>query len=296
MSEPATPPLAPSTPTTEVSPDLRDYTPARVSLTRTGSSIITHDALAFALAHAQARDAVHATLSLPSLLEALRTRNLPAITLKSAAPDRATYLRRPDLGRTLSSQSTQLLIDLHHPSATNLSSTDPGAPFMQSHRMGGVSSEAQTSRPQAASSNHPTLTIILADGLSALALDRHAIPLLDALLPLLTEFHLTPIVIAEQARVAIADPIGQALKADLTLILIGERPGLSSPDSLGAYLTYAPRPGRTDAERNCVSNIRPQGLDYPAAATRISALAHEATRLQLTGTALKDIAPALPPN
>jgi ethanolamine ammonia-lyase small subunit len=254
MSDSHLQPVAPAT--------LRDHTPARVALTRTGSSLATRDALDFALAHAQARDAVRATLSLPSLLEALRARDLAAITLRSAAPDRATYLCRPDLGRTLSPASA-----------------------------------AQLAFPaQALPTKANALTIILADGLSALALDRHAIPLLDALLPLIAAFALTPIVIAEQARVAIGDPIGLALHAALTLLLIGERPGLSSPDSLGAYLTWAPRPGRTDAERNCVSNIRPQGLDYPAAAARIAALIHEARRRQLTGTALKDLAPAaLPP-
>ena len=192
-----------------------------------------------------------------------RTRNFDVITVKSAASDRSTYLRRPDLGRTLSPQSAAQL------------DKNP-QPFT------------------AKNAQHPILTIILADGLSALAVDRHAIPLLDALLPLLTpSWRLTPIVITEQARVAIADLIGQALNADLTLLLIGERPGLSSPDSLGAYLTWAPRPGRTDAERNCVSNIRTQGLDYAPAAHRIAALASEARRLQLTGTTLKDL--DLPP-
>jgi ethanolamine ammonia-lyase small subunit len=240
---------------------LRGHTPARVALTRTGSSVSTRDTLDFALAHAQARDAVHAALSLPSLLEALRARDLPAITLKSAAPDRAIYLRRPDLGRTLSPASAAQL----------------------------------TLHAAALPTKATPLTIILADGLSALALDRHAIPLLDALLPLIGALPLTPIVIAEQARVAIGDPIGLALHAHLTLLLIGERPGLSSPDSLGAYLTFAPRPGRTDAERNCVSNIRPQGLDCRAAATRIAALIHTATRLKISGTTLKEVTPALPP-
>jgi len=143
------------------------------------------------------------------------------------------------------------------------------------------------------------LSIILADGLSALATQTHAIPLLDALLPLLAPtWRLSPIVIATQARVALADPIGQALHADASLILIGERPGLSSPDSLGAYLTWAPRPGRTDAERNCVSNIRPQaGLDYETAAHKIAALLHEARRLRLTGVQLRepDLATFSPP-
>ncbi|CAN5450902.1 ethanolamine ammonia-lyase subunit EutC [soil metagenome] len=239
--------------------DLREHTTARVALTRTGSSLSTRDTLDFALAHAQARDAVHTSMSVPSLLEALRSRGLEVLTVKSAAPDRSTYLRRPDLGRTLSSASETVLENA-------------------------LKAEEEGNR----------LTIVLADGLSALALDRHAIALLDVLLPLLPAWELTPVVIAEQARVAIADPIGEAFGADLTLLLIGERPGLSSPDSLGAYLTWAPRPGRTDAERNCVSNIRTQGLGYSAAAERIAALANEARRLQLTGTALKDLEAALP--
>ena len=240
---------------------LRTYTPARVSLTRTGSSLSTSDTLNFALAHAQARDAVHATLSLPTLLAELRHRDLETLTLKSAAPNRTTYLRRPDLGRSLSEASAAQLAVL------------PEIP-----------------------STKTRLTILIADGLSALAIDRHALPLLDALLPLLNgTWQLTPIVIAEQARVALADPIGLALHADLTLTLIGERPGLPSPDSLGAYLTWAPRPGRTDAERNCISNIRPPtGLDYPAAALRIAHYCNTARQLQLTGTTLKDDAlPAL---
>ena len=243
--------------------DLRDYTPARVSLTRTGASLTTRHALEFALAHAQARDAVHSTLDVSALTAALDARALSHLTLHSAAPDRTTYLRRPDLGRTLDSASTPLL----EPHASNL--------------------EPRTSN----------LTIILADGLSATATNRHAIPLLDELLPLLPTFHLTPILLAQQARVALADPIGHALNADATLILIGERPGLSSPDSLGAYITWAPRPGRTDAERNCVSNIRPPlhdqfnrqaGLDYAIAAQKIAWYLTEARRLGLTGVALRE--------
>jgi ethanolamine ammonia-lyase small subunit len=246
----------PAPPTEPPQPlDLRTLTPARVSLTRTGSSIATRDALDFTLAHAQARDAVHATLSIPSLLEALRNRDLETLTLQSAAPDRATYLRRPDLGRTLSPASAAKL-----------------------------------------TSNSRQLAIILADGLSALAVDRHAIPLLDALLPHLATFTLAPILIAEQARVALGDPIGQLLNAQLTLMLIGERPGLSSPDSLGAYVTWNPRPGRTDAERNCISNIRTAGLDYATAATRIAWLCHEARRLQLSGIPIKEQQPPAPPS
>jgi ethanolamine ammonia-lyase small subunit len=252
--------VSPTTPAA-ITPTLRDYTSARVALARTGVSIATAQTLAFSLAHAQARDAVHSTLDVPALLAALRERLLPAIAVQSAANTRAEYLRRPDLGRTLS-PTTHL--------------------------------EPTTHNQQPATDNLQ-LTIILADGLSATATNRHAIPLLDALLPLLEadHWHLTPIVIATQARVALADPIGHVLHADASLILIGERPGLSSPDSLGAYLTWAPRPGRSDAERNCISNIRPPlpgqaGLDYETAANKIAALLHEARRLGLTGIHLRE--------
>ena len=251
--------------------DLRNLTPARVALASTGVSIATNHALAFSLAHAQARDAVHSALDVPALLTALRARKLPAIAVQSAASTRAEYLRRPDLGRTLASTSTAQL--------------EPRTPNLE-----------PTNNLQPATCN---LSIILADGLSALATQTHAIPLLDALLPLLTpDWRLTPIVVATQARVALADPIGQALHADASLILIGERPGLSSPDSLGAYLTWAPRPGRTDAERNCVSNIRPPqigqaGLDYATAAQKIAWYLSEARRLGLTGVALREPSAAL---
>jgi len=244
-------------------------TAARISLDRTGVSITTRHALEFALAHAQARDAVHSALALPSLLTALQARNLPAIHVRSAAPNRTEYLRRPDLGRTL-------------------------APASSAH----LASEPATDNLQPATSS---LTIILADGLSALAIERHALPVLDALLKLLkigepdASWQLTPIVIAEQARVALGDEIGQALHASATVILIGERPGLSSPDSLGAYITWSPRPGRTDAERNCVSNIRHEGLDYHVAAAKIAWYIGEGRRLGLTGVALRESDTALLP-
>jgi ethanolamine ammonia-lyase small subunit len=236
---------------TRPSLNLRDLTPARVSLPSTGVSLRTPEILDFALAHAQARDAVYATLAIPSLLQSLHQRNLETILVHSAAPDRPTYIRRPDLGRTPTPESLERL----HPNK---------AP-------------------------EPRLTIILADGLSALATNRHAIDLLDALLPeLRPHFSLTPIILAEQARVALGDPIAAALQANITLMLIGERPGLTSPDSLGAYITWNPRPGITDADRNCVSNIRTEGLDYATAANRIAFLCTQAQALQLTGTSLKE--------
>ena len=238
---------------------LRALTPARVALGRTGISLETRESLHFALCHALARDAVHATLGVSTLMAELGSRGLHPVAVRSAAPDRAAYLRRPDLGRSLSAASAGALAEI-------------GKPATDARR----------------------LAIVLADGLSALAVDRHALPLLDLLLPRLEEFTLAPVVVAEQARVALGDQVGQILGADLLLVLIGERPGLSSPDSLGAYLTWAPRPGRTDAERNCISNIRHEGLSYAAAAEKIASLCHEAARRALTGVALKEDANLLP--
>jgi ethanolamine ammonia-lyase small subunit len=235
--------------------DLRDFTPARVALDRTGDSITTRHALEFSLAHAQARDAVHSTLGVAALMAALRERELAAVSVRSAAATRAEYLRRPDRGRALNHASACLLA---HPG--NL-------------------------RP---ASSEALLSVIFADGLSALATERHALPVLDALLQSLEDtWALAPIVVAEQARVALGDEIGLALHADVTVMLIGERPGLSAPDSLGAYITWSPRPGRTDAERNCVSNIRSEGLAYASAAARIAWYINEGRRLGLTGVALR---------
>lgn len=233
--------------------DLRALTPARIALARTGNSIATRETLAFARDHAKARDAVHAHLSLPTLLNELHVRGLKTVAVKSAAPDRATYLRRPDLGRTLSEAGRAAL---------------------------------QPSRDKA---TRPLLTIIIADGLSALATDRNAIAVVDALLPLVRDdWQLTPVVIAEQARVALGDEIGEALGAHASVMLIGERPGLSAADSLGVYITWEPRMGRSNAERNCISNIRSEGLQPSDAAQRIAYFLREAQRLQQTGTALKD--------
>jgi ethanolamine ammonia-lyase small subunit len=221
---------------------LREFTMARVGLARAGHGLATSEILRFQLAHAQARDAVHYPLDVRSLQI-----GQPVILLHSAAPDRATYLRRPDLGRRLG-------VDL-------------------------------PARAEACD-----LVIIIADGLSALAVHRHAPAVLDHLIPLFDDsaWSRAPLCIVEQGRVAIGDEIGQRLRASLALVLIGERPGLSSPDSLGAYLTWRPAPGRTDAERNCISNIRPEGLGYEDAAQRIFALATAARGRGLTGVALKE--------
>jgi len=227
---------------------LRDYTPARVDLGRTGASVPTRALLEFQLAHAKARDAVHLPLAVHSLVLELKQRSIWSITLASEARDRDEYLRRPDLGRSLHPESKKLLIPLH---------AEYDAAF------------------------------VIADGLSALAVDRHAVPLLDLLLQNL-DWRIAPVAIVEQGRVAIGDEIGQLLGAGMTVVLIGERPGLSSPDSLGAYLTWQPRPGRTDAERNCVSNIRSEGLSYAVATHKLLFLMNESRRLKLSGVRLKE--------
>jgi ethanolamine ammonia-lyase small subunit len=223
---------------------------ARVQLERAGTSLATREVLSFQLSHAAARDAVHERLEIHAVRMECETRGWPVAVLRSRAKDRAEYLRRPDLGRRLAPETTPLL---------------------------------QTARSI-------DISIAIADGLSALAVHRHAVPLLDHLLPELKAvgWSWEPLAIVEQGRVAVADEIGHLLGAKLALILIGERPGLTSPDSLGAYLTWAPRPERTDAERNCISNIRPEGLDYAQAANRIFFLISEAFRRQLTGVALKE--------
>jgi len=235
---------------------LRELTPARVALSTTGHSIATKEVLAIQLAHAKARDAVHALLNaayisrqLSAELARVGAGNIPVLEMRSNAPDRATYLRHPDLGRTLHPDSVAKL--------TN-GSFD--------------------------------LAIVVTDGLSALAVERHAISLIASLVPLLKadNWSIAPIAVVLQGRVAIGDPIGAALGARCSLVLIGERPGLSSPDSLGAYLTWAPQPGRTDAQRNCLSNIRSGGLAAEAAAARLHWLLRAARTKQLSGVALKE--------
>jgi ethanolamine ammonia-lyase small subunit len=242
-------------------------TTARISLGRTGSAIPTHEQLRFQLDHALARDAVHTLLDIPALLHGLQQRDLAGFVLRSAVEgetsqkSRHHYLRRPDLGRIL------------HPDF------------------------AHALRDYAASiQKKPDAVFILADGLSALAVERHALPLLDALLPALDAglWDLAAICIVSQGRVAIGDEIGHLLGAKLVVLMIGERPGLSSPDSLGVYITWDPRPGKTDAERNCISNIRQEGLSYAEAAQRIAFYMNEARRLETTGIALKETSAALP--
>lgn len=235
--------------------DLRAYTAARLALGRAGSSMPTAELLRFGFAHAQARDAVHIQLDTQALADALSADGLPSLQVHSAAADRASYLLRPDLGRRLDDASAQALREAAGPSPA--SGCD--------------------------------LLLVIGDGLSSLAVERNAHAMVTAIragMP--AGWSLGPVVIAQQARVALADEAGALLGARLVAMLIGERPGLSSPDSLGLYLTWKPAVGRHDAERNCISNIRPEGLSPKAAAGRFWWLAQEARRLQLTGVQLKD--------
>jgi ethanolamine ammonia-lyase small subunit len=231
---------------------LKRFTRARIALGRAGSSLPTKEVLAFGMAHAVARDAVHRALDAEALGGALRTAGFSVCQVHSRAADRATYLLRPDLGRRLDEASLETL--------TGTRSATP-----------------------------PELLIVVGDGLSSLAVERHALPLLQAIRAAApAAWRALPVVIARQARVAIGDEIGAALNARMVAMLIGERPGLSSPDSLGIYLTYAPRLGRQDAERNCISNVRPEGLGYADAARKLLWLAREASVLQRSGVVLKD--------
>ncbi|WP_394762545.1 ethanolamine ammonia-lyase subunit EutC [Phenylobacterium sp.] len=223
---------------------LRRATPARVGLGRVGQGLPTAPMLAFQLAHARARDAVHAELDVERVRAALGGSSL---VVHAAAPDRAAYLADPDLGRRL----------------------DDGSPVLPRGDF--------------------DLALVVADGLSATAVHAHAAAVISALIARLPDWTLAPVVIARQGRVAIGDPIGAALGARAVVVLIGERPGLSAADSLGAYITWDPKPGRRDSERNCVSNIRPPGgLSPDQAADKIAWLLGEARRLGFTGVDLKD--------
>ncbi len=226
---------------------LRRYTPARIALGRAGPALPTREVLEFGLAHARARDAVHCALDADRIGEELRSAGYAPVRVHSRAPDRATYLVRPDLGRRLDDESRE--------------------------RLNGAAE----------------LVVAIEDGLSALAVQSHAVPLLGELVRLSARrWSGVPVIIALQGRVALGDEIGERLNARLVVVMIGERPGLSAPDSLGIYITCAPRVGRTDAERNCISNVRPQGLAYVEAARKLDWLADAALARGLTGVGLKD--------
>lgn len=231
---------------------LRLLTPARIALGRAGTSLPTDAQLDFQFAHAQARDAVHLPLDSETLMVELQQHGLDCLRLHSAASDRQIYLQRPDLGRRLDQPSAALL------DGRNQKTCD--------------------------------LALVIADGLSALAVQRHALPMALKIAEQCQSegWSLGPIAIVEQGRVAIADEIGERLGARMVVILLGERPGLSSPDSLGLYFTWAPQVGCHDAQRNCISNIRPEGLAYNLAAHRLLYLMREACRRQLSGVQLKD--------
>lgn len=230
---------------------LRQHTDARIALGRSGNALPTDEVLAFQLAHAQARDAVHGSMDVDVLRHQLVDAgvSLPVELVASRARDRAAFLQRPDLGRLLDADAT-------------LSAGD-----------------------------RCDVVFVLGDGLSARAVMENGVATLAATLAQLDGWDVGPIVIAQQARVALADPIGEALGAQIGVMLIGERPGLSAADSLGAYLTYGPRVGRQNADRNCVSNIRDKGLAPEDAGHKIAYLLGRARALSLTGVALKDDAP-----
>ncbi|GGM03016.1 ethanolamine ammonia-lyase subunit EutC [Deinococcus aerophilus] len=239
---------------------LREFTDARIALGRAGTSLPTRELLALNAAHAAARDAVQVAADFGPLAGALRDAGEAVVQVHSRAADRAEYLRRPDLGRTLAPDGVAAL------------------------------EETRTEPPS-------DIVIVVADGLSAGA-GTHVGPLLSLLLPELRSagFSVGPVVLARQARVALGDPVALALGARLVLVLIGERPGLSSPDSLGAYLTFGPQPHTPDSARNCVSNIRPAGLDARTAAWRLRQLIGQALRRELSGIALKDEGSDPPPD
>ncbi|MCB8838749.1 ethanolamine ammonia-lyase subunit EutC [Aurantimonas sp. VKM B-3413] len=249
-SEDAKPPVAPA-------PDhplkrLRAFTEARIGLGRHGAGLPTSAHLDFAEAHARARDAVHAGFDIEGIESALTSAGFGTLRVSSEAQDRATYLRRPDLGRRLAGASRERL------------AAEPGE--------GGFD-----------------LVLVIADGLSATAVNTYGAATAAAILGHLPrQWRVAPIILATGARVALSDPIGEALGAKIALMLVGERPGLSAADSLGAYLTFGPRPGRTDADRNCVSNIRRGGLRPEAAAQKIAGLLLRSCELGISGTGLKD--------
>jgi len=230
---------------------LKGFTAARIGIGRTGASIPTKQVLALKLAHAYARDAVYSSLDVEKLNTELKVFDLPILQLHSKAEYREEYLQRPDKGRKLKKSSANHLRGF---------------------------------------AGNYDIAIIIADGLSATAVNENIPGLLQILIPILTaaKLAIAPICLVQQGRVAVGDKIAHLLNAKLSVMLIGERPGLSSADSVGVYLTYDPKPGLTDESRNCISNIRPKGLEYKPAAEKIFYLVQEAFRLKLSGVELKD--------
>jgi ethanolamine ammonia-lyase small subunit len=236
--------------TEDVWADLRRLTVARIGLKRSGASLATGPLLEFQLAHARARDAVHAPLDEARLLAELGAL-APVLAVASAADDRQRYLMRPDLGRRLA----------------------PGAEATLAPHAGGYD-----------------VVFVISDGLSARAVESHSQPVLAGALPVLRSesWRIAPLVLVRHGRVAVGDAIAAALGADCVAVLIGERPGLTAPDSMGAYLTWQPRAETTDAERNCISNIRPEGIGYADAAFKLAHMLRAMRERRVSGVALKD--------
>lgn len=234
---------------------LRQFTAARIALGRAGTSMPTQAQLDFQFAHARARDAVHLPFNHQQISQHLQAHDLESVLVHSAADNRDMYLQRPDLGRKLNSASQEVLkaYSQHNPQPIDLA-------------------------------------VVVADGLSSLAIEHHALPMVLEIQQLCQDLDwvMSPVVLAEQSRVALADEVGALLNAKMVVILIGERPGLSSPDSLGLYFTWAPKVGLNDAYRNCISNVRLEGLSYQMAAHRLGYLMSEAYKRQLSGVNLKD--------
>lgn len=249
--------------------ELRRATPARIGLGRCGVALPTAAQLDFQLAHARARDAVHAALDAERIAAELTTMGLSALLLRSQAADRATYLRRPDLGRRLSVEAREVLLRHSGEGRGSVSRVSSGGSLGPGLR-----------------SEEVRIAFVVADGLSATAVNAHATPLIEAVLPKLEGWRIGPVAVVEGGRVAIGDEIGGLLGADLVAVLIGERPGLSAADSLGVYVTWAPAPGAVDAARNCLSNIRPAGMPIPDAAEALLPLIANARRHRMTGVGL----------
>lgn len=251
MAKTIEPPGIEPSPTEQVL-DLRQMTDARVALGRHGAGLPTRAQLSFLLDHARAREAVWTSIDREGLEARLAASGHAVVHVESEAADRSIYVRRPDLGRTLSVASATRLRELN------------------------------------VDGKHD-VAIVIADGLSSSAVDLNAAPLIEALLPEFAAFNLTvaPIVVASQARVALGDPVGEALAARLTIVLVGERPGLSAADSLGAYITYGPKTGNPDSGRNCISNIRDGGLPVREAAGIVSGLVRDMMRTGVSGVSLK---------
>lgn len=233
---------------------LTNLTSARIALGRAGMSLTTNTHLAFQLAHSQARDAVNIDLDFAGLQHGLSDHSISSLLLKSRVMNRAEYLQRPDLGRLLDQESVHVLEDYQ--------------------------------------ADHPEtdIAIVVADGLSSFAVEHHAASFLLLLIPTLQQqdYSIAPICLVKQGRVAVGDHVGEVLAAKMVVLLVGERPGLSSPDSMGIYFTYQPKVGATDADRNCISNIHSNGLSYEEAMQKVMFLINESQRLKLSGVHLKE--------